>query len=171
MELWDAYDRHRKKQEHVLIRDKSIPRGLYHLVVEVICINPEGNVLITQRAKTKTFPLEWEITGGSVLVGETVIQGAIRELQEETGLRAEASQLIYLHTHRGRNYFFDSYLCQMPFQARDIQLNQEETVDFQILSFEAFDRKMMNGEMAGKIADRYVKYRKKIIEIIQKKAL
>jgi len=171
MELWDAYDRNRKKQEHVLIRDKSIPKGLYHLVVEVICMNPDGNVLITQRARTKTFPLEWEITGGSVLVGETVIQGALRELQEETGLRAVESQLTYLHTLRGRNYFFDSYLCQMPFEARDIQLNQEETVDFQILSFEEFDHKMMNGEMAGKIANRYLKYRRQVIEIIQKKAL
>lgn len=171
METWDAYDKNRIKQEHVLIRDKSIPRGLYHLVVEVICLNPEGQVLITQRAKTKTFPLEWEITGGSVLAGETVIEGVIRELREETGLVASETQLTYLHTIRGNNYFFDTFLCQIPFFDKDVILNPEETVDYRIIPFQEFDRKMLSNEMAGTIASRYRVYRSKLFDLMMKKPL
>ena len=64
MEYWDAYTLGEQKVDAILIRDQSIPKGLYHLVVEIIVITPTQEVLITKRAPTKTFPLEWEITGG-----------------------------------------------------------------------------------------------------------
>ena len=50
-------------------------------------INSKGEYLITQRAANRvSYPLMFECVGGSVLQGETSIQGAIREIVEEVGL-------------------------------------------------------------------------------------
>lgn len=50
---------------------------------------PELKLLLVQRAPTDFFPLKWELPGGSVDPDDaSVIAGAVRELREETGLRA-----------------------------------------------------------------------------------
>ena len=54
--------------------------------------------LISQRSASRpTFPLMWECVGGSVLKGETSLEGAIREVKEEVGLdlEEEAGRLLF----------------------------------------------------------------------------
>lgn len=50
----------------------------------------ETKLLLVQRAPTDFLPLKWELPGGSVEpeTDSSVVAGAIRELEEETGLRA-----------------------------------------------------------------------------------
>lgn len=92
MELWDLYDqqRHLVGTDHV--RGQELPDGCFHLVVHVWIKNQKGQYLLSQRAATRpTFPLLWECVGGSVLKGETSLQGALREVKEEVGLELEDS--------------------------------------------------------------------------------
>ena len=86
MEKWDLYDKDRNiVGEH--IRDDELPNNRYHLVVHVWIKNSKGQYLISQRsAHRKNNPLMWECSGGSVLQGETSLQGAIREVKEEVGI-------------------------------------------------------------------------------------
>lgn len=86
MEIWDLYDVDRTViGEH--IRGEKLPANSYHLVVHVWIKNSQGKYLISQRAKSRpTFPLMWECVGGSVLKGESSIQAALRETQEEVGI-------------------------------------------------------------------------------------
>lgn len=70
----------------------------YHLVVHVWIRNRKGEYLISQRSASRpTFPLMWECVGGSVLKGETSLEGAIREVKEEVGLdlEVEAGRLLF----------------------------------------------------------------------------
>ena len=49
--------------------------------------NSKGEYLISQRSENKPkFPLKWKCVGGSVLKGESSLQGAIRETKEEVGI-------------------------------------------------------------------------------------
>ena len=80
MEIWDLYNENREIiGEHV--RGEELPENAYHLVVHVWIENANGEFLISQRSESrKIFPLMWETVGGSVLIGETSLQGAIREV-------------------------------------------------------------------------------------------
>lgn len=90
MELWDLYTKYRQKTGKEHVRGEKIPDGCYHLVVHVWIRNSKGEYLISQRSATRpTFPLMWECVGGSVLKGESSIEGAIRETKEEVGLDVE----------------------------------------------------------------------------------
>ena len=91
MEIWDAYDKNFIKIENmVLIRGENIPKGVYHMVCDIIVRHIDGSYLLMQRDKQKHFGGLWEATaGGSALQGETALECAKRELREETGIDAE----------------------------------------------------------------------------------
>ena len=93
MELWDLYDENKKITGKTCIRGNPIPDGYYHLVVHVWIKNNKGEYLISQRSETRpVHPLMWECVGGSVIKGETSLQGAIRETKEEVGVDLDISK-------------------------------------------------------------------------------
>jgi hypothetical protein len=97
MEKWDLYNAKREKSGITVCRGEIIPKGLYHLSVSAWIVNQQGQYLLSQRHPKKQYPLYWECTGGSVLSGETSLQGAIREVKEELGilLTPGSEKLIY----------------------------------------------------------------------------
>ena len=93
MELWDLYTRDRHPTGETHIRGEKLPPERYHLVVHVWIRNSRGEWLISQRAASRpTFPLMWESVGGSVTAGEDSLTGAIREAEEEVGVRLDPAQ-------------------------------------------------------------------------------
>lgn len=93
MELWDLYTRDRQPTGETHIRGEKLPPARYHLVVHVWIRNSRGEWLISQRAASRpAFPLQWECVGGSVTAGEDSLTGAIREAEEEVGVRLDPAQ-------------------------------------------------------------------------------
>lgn len=92
MELWDLYTEDRMPTGKTHVRGEKVPAGCYHLVVHVWIQNVKGEYLISQRSASRpTCPLMWECVGGSVVAGETSLEGAIREVKEEVGLDLDPS--------------------------------------------------------------------------------
>lgn len=58
-----------------------------------VAVFHEGKVLLIQRARMPDLGA-YSLPGGRVEVGETLSEGALRELAEETGLRAEIIAFI-----------------------------------------------------------------------------
>lgn len=112
MEMWDLYDIDRTViGEH--IRGNKLPANSYHLVVHVWIKNNQGKYLISQRAKNRpTFPLMWECVGGSVLKGETSLQGALRETAEEVGIELlpQNGKLLFSNIRKQFNDIVDVWL-------------------------------------------------------------
>lgn len=99
MELWDLYTRDRKPTGETHVRGEKLPADRYHLVVHVWLKNRKGQYLISQRAADRpTHPLFWECVGGSVLQGESSLQGALREVKEEVGVDLDAANGRLLFT-------------------------------------------------------------------------
>lgn len=62
--------------------------------VLVVIHTPDHHVLLLERAKNPGY---WQSVTGSQEPGETLVETALRELREETGIHAEAGQLRAWH--------------------------------------------------------------------------
>ena len=95
-EIWELVDEQKQKTGilHERRYSEQIPRGLFHIVVEIWTKTADGKILLTRRSPEKPMPLLWECTMGSVLAGEESREGAVRELAEETGVRVEKFSLL-----------------------------------------------------------------------------
>ncbi|SEQ11925.1 Broad specificity phosphatase PhoE [Treponema bryantii] len=134
-ELWDAYNSDYEKLEGVtLIRDDeaNFPKGAYHLVCEVLVRHVDGTYLLMKRSPNKNWPGMWEATaGGSALKGETDVEGALRELREETGVIAD--KLEFLSKDLGKYCWHVRFLCITDCDKNSVQLQEGETCDYKWL--------------------------------------
>ena len=129
-EMWDAYDANENKLGFEVRRSmaKSLPEGVYHIVVMVYTVTKTGKVLTTQRSRNKTNSLKWEVTGGSIISGETPRTGAVRELLEETGIKKSPEDLIELYRYNDKCnlpliLYIILHLLQVFYNKGDIILN------------------------------------------------
>ena len=75
--------------EEKLIRQKANEDGVTHFATG-IAVFQDGRLLVVRRVAHDDFLAgEWELPGGGVDAGETIEQGAVRELKEETNLDVE----------------------------------------------------------------------------------
>ena len=92
-ELMDILDENRNKTGRIIERSIPMKKGEYHLAVSVWIKNDAGEYLISKRSPMKRIsPNMWETTGGSVLKGETSLEGALRETKEELGIDLDPSR-------------------------------------------------------------------------------
>lgn len=59
-----------------------------------ICVVRDGRALLAQRAKNDRLKGLWSLPGGHVELGETLREAALRELREETSVKAEIKLLL-----------------------------------------------------------------------------
>ena len=134
MELWDAYYRNGSPAGVLLRRGEPVPQGLYHIVPEILVRHTDGTYLLMQWHPEKDlFPSCWETTaGGSALRGEDAYTAALRELWEETGIRAETLQSLSSAVSADTLYY--EYLC-VTHQAKDsVRMQEGETVAYRWVS-------------------------------------
>ena len=135
MEWNDVYDENRNLTGKVHKRGTPWNPGEFGLVVCVWVYDGKGRILLTRRAKGKSFAGTWENSGGAAKAGETSRQAIARELFEETGIRAEEDEFELLDTDRDRNTFYDFYCLKRDVALKDIVLLPGETDDVQWASF------------------------------------
>jgi 8-oxo-dGTP diphosphatase len=66
------------------------------LVVAVAILGPDDRVLMQRRRQDAVHGGLWEFPGGKVEAGETAEMAALREIDEELGLRLDAAELTPL---------------------------------------------------------------------------
>ena len=140
MELWDIYDSNKQRTGRTMKRnDWCLRDGEYHLTVLGVVVRPDGKFLITQRVMTKAWaPGWWEVSGGAALAGEDSEDAVKREILEETGLDVTGCEGGYLFTYhrenpgKGDNYFVDVYRFVKDFDEKEVKLQEEETLGFQL---------------------------------------
>ena len=131
----DIYDKNRNLTGRIHRRGTPWKPGEYGVVVCVWVYDGHGHLLLTRRAKGKSFAGTWENSGGAVQAGETSRQAIARELFEETGIRAEPEEFEFLETEQDRNMFYDHYCIRRSVHLKDIVLLPGETDDCMWASF------------------------------------
>lgn len=131
-EVWDAYRGDGTLAGCDLVRGEEIPDGLRHAVAEVFVIHKDGSFLLMQRDLGKpTDPGRWESgAGGSVLKGERPVEGAKRELFEETGIPASESDLAKLYYVVTDTTIYWGYLCVTDISKESVRLQEGETIAY-----------------------------------------
>lgn len=135
MEFNDIYDEHRNLTGRVHRRGDPWLPGEYGLVVCVWVYDGRGHFLLTRRAKGKSFAGTWENSGGAAQAGETSLQAIVRELYEETGIRAEPEEFELLASDQERNIFYDHYCLKKHIPLKEIRLQPGETDDVMWASY------------------------------------
>ena len=156
MEFNDIYDKNRNITGRFHKRGTPWRFGEYGLVVCVWVYDGRGRILLTRRAKGKSYAGTWENSGGAAQVGESSRQAIVRELYEETGIRAGEEDFELLTTSRERNIFYDHYClrCQMPLH--QIRLQPGETDGVRWATFEEIHELIQNKEICGIIARQFL---------------
>jgi len=157
MELWDLYDENRKPLGRTIRRGSRMKKGEYHLVVFVWVFNSRGQLLLTQRAPEKSFPNKWDPTGGAVQAGETPLQAVRRELFEETGIRAAASEFILMDTYRraDKNDICDVFFLRRDVEPEELVMQEGETCGAMWVSRQELERMIALDMVAKPDAIRY----------------
>lgn len=138
MELWDIYDKDKKRTGRTMKRnDWCLQDGEYHLTVLGVVARIDGKFLITKRVMTKSWaPGWWEVSGGAAMAGEESEDAVKREVLEETGLDVTGWDGGYMFTYKrenpseGDNYFVDIYRFVGDFDESDLHLQEEETAGY-----------------------------------------
>ena len=140
-EYWDIYDKDRNKTGRLAERDVyKLKEGEYHIVTIALILNSKNEMLITRRAPTKKHePLKWELTGGSIVTGETSLNGMLREIREEIGVTFQPEDATFVTTTKrneiARN-FKDIWLFKKDLKKEDITFTDVEVIDSKWVSIE-----------------------------------
>lgn len=98
-----------------------------------IAIIEDGKILLTKR---RDFPV-WCIPGGHLSLGESLVEAAIREAKEETGLDVELLNLVGVYS---MPFKWENGSCEIILRARrnggDLLRTTNETVDAGFFSFD-----------------------------------
>lgn len=113
-------------------------KGLWHRTAHIWLINSKGEILLQRRADNiESFPNKYHISaGGHLSAGDTKIDGALRETEEELGIKIEEKDLIHIgevhseSTQRNGTYidkeYYDVYVLYKDIPVSDFNIQKSE---------------------------------------------
>ena len=160
MEYNDIYDRERNRTGRLHRRGTAWESGEFGLVVCVWVYDGNGRILLTE----KSFAGTWENSGGAAKAGESSLQAIVRELEEETGIRAEAGEFELLTTTRDKNTFYDHYCVKRDVPLERIVLLPGETDDAQWATFEQVHELIRQKKICDIIAQQFLQLEPELLK-------
>lgn len=151
-EYFDLYTVDRRKTGRCIQRGAPIPHGEYHIVVQIMTVNSRGEILLTQRVPQKTSGGKWECSGGCAVCGETSREAAVRELFEETGIRADADEITLEWTLTTDSMLRDFYMVHKDVGIDRLKLQSTEVCAAKWVTFERLLEMAQNGQTTRTVA-------------------
>lgn len=78
-----------------------------------VMLQPDGRLLLGQRPEGKPYAGWWELPGGKLEPGETILQALARELKEELGVTVLESSTWVTHVHAYSHATVRLYFCRV----------------------------------------------------------
>ncbi len=151
-EYFDLYTADRKPLGKMIPRGAQIPRGEYHIVVQIMLVNSDGEILLTQRVPSKTSGGKWECSGGCAIAGETSVSAAIRELYEETGVRVTPEEISLEWALTTDSMLRDFYFVYKDVALEELQLQSAEVCAAKWVSFPRLEQMVREGQTTRTVA-------------------
>ncbi len=124
-------------------RERIHKEGLLHQEVHIYFVTPKKEIIFQHRAKDKdTFPDLLDATvGGHVEIGQSYEETAIKESEEETGVKIDKNDLIFINKFKKHskddvtakiNYAFQSeYLYIYRGDIKDLKVEEGKAIGFE----------------------------------------
>ena len=160
MELFDLCDEKGRPTGHVMERSMVHRLGMLHRTVHIWVVqkNPDGSieVLLQKRCESKdSYPGCYDISSaGHIHAGDDFESSAIRELEEELGIRANPHDLRFIGIHEGSieaafygEDFKDHeisavYLYEKPVDLEELTLQKSEVDSVMFMKYEQIHQGM-----------------------------
>lgn len=154
MEYFDVVDKNRISLGYKKVRGEFLENNEYNVGVEMWIIN-DNSILMTQRSKNKSHPGMWEVPGGCCQSGESSIETANREMQEEIGITFKKDDYKLIGTELYKKQFVDIYFSNKAINIKDIILQDEEVESVKFVSKSEFTKMKSNNEIVPSVLDRF----------------
>ena len=150
-------------------------KGYYHNTVHVWLYTKSKEILLAQRSASKVIcPLLWDVSAaGHIDVGESMLNAATREVQEELGLTLQAKDLekigvfgCFQSYDSGivDNEFHNTFISELKVDISKLRLQKEEVEAVKLVTLKEFK---MYAEQAG-TDNHFVASNKKYYEFVFK---
>lgn len=147
MEKRDLYDKNKNLTGKRIFKNFPIPNGYYILVVLIFIQNSDGKFLIQKRSKIKNG--KYATTGGHPKSGQTSLEGAITEVQEEIGLDISNQDIKLFFSGKSdkEKVFCDDYYINMDIpNIENLNLQKSEVSSICWLSIDEIKKLMHEGK-------------------------
>lgn len=96
MEMIDVLNEDGSQNGSVVSKKEVHEKGLWHRAAHVWFVNNKNEILLQKRQKNiESHPDKWDISAaGHLSAGDTKLQGALREVEEELSVELEEKDLI-----------------------------------------------------------------------------
>ena len=149
-ELLDIWDESGKPTGQVYEKSIAHQIGLFHPTVHVWFYTSAPSLLLQKRgSKKETFPNLWDVSvAGHVSSGESILDGALREIKEEIGLQLKSNDLILIDVRKNINQFSNGiidcefqhvFLSELKIGLEDLVIQKEEVDDVRLFSFDEME--------------------------------
>ena len=172
----------REGQPTGLVDLKSVihEKGLYHHTAHVWLYTKNAEVLLSQRSALKTIcPLMWDVSvAGHVDAGESIINGALREMREEIGLNLLETDLQKIgvfecfQTYANGiidNEFHNTYIGELKVLLSELKPQIEEVQALKLVSFDKFKNLLDHSEANGHFVPSNKSYYNYVLNSLHKK--
>ncbi|OIQ30291.1 MAG: hydrolase [Bacteroidetes bacterium MedPE-SWsnd-G2] len=155
-------------------------KGIFHPTVHIWLYTKNGEVLLQQRAKSKLIcPNLWDVSAaGHIAFGESLIEGGLRELEEEIGVALTPNNLFKIGINKCMqtydngiidNEFHHVYIAEFNSDISKLQLQEEEVQAVKLVTIPEFKSLLENSKQNSHFIESNRAYYEFVIEAIQKK--
>ncbi|MGB2685845.1 MAG: NUDIX domain-containing protein [Olleya sp.] len=155
-------------------------KGYLHNTAHIWFYTNDSKILLAQRAASKSiYPLLWDVSvAGHIDAGESIENGAIREIKEEIGLQIKPTDLEKIGVFEcfqsypngiKDNEFHNTYIVQLEVPIASLTPQEEEVQALKLVTISTFKTLLENSKINGHFVASNYNYYKKVLNYISKK--
>ncbi|WP_010294985.1 NUDIX hydrolase [Clostridium senegalense] len=148
MEVWDIYDKNGYKTGKVKEKGEKLNSGEYHLAMEAWIINSDSKILVQKRSnRCDILPGVWGLTTGRMISGENSIDGCIREVNEELGIKISEDEMEFMRRIFRTDLIWDLYLVRKDIDLEELVLQENEVAEAKWITVNEFKEMLEEGRL------------------------